>query len=210
MPRSEPESAKIAAARSIVAVHAGYVARNTNLAQAALAGAREYVEWTHYPRKDLVDSGNETEFYYHAHAAEERALGEHGHFHIFARPASGGFTHLVGISLDDRGRAMRLFTTNRWVTGETWRRAALMEPVLRRFAVRAAGGRLAPVARWIEAMVCFYDDQILALIHERDKLIPNGITRGDRSMHIVTQVAIDPLRDIERLASQAPTPDHIL
>lgn len=194
------ESGKLAAARSILAVHAAYAERGTNLAQAALAGAREFVEWHHYPRKDVVDAQNRSEFYYHAHAARERAPGEHGHFHVFVRRGANDFMHLAGISLDDRGRATRLFTTNRWVTGERWRPAEALEPYLRKFSLRSAGGRLAPVARWVEGMIRFYDGRILDLVHERDRLLTSAASLDDRSMHIVTQAAIDPLTDFRRLA----------
>ena len=45
------------------------------------------------------------------------------------------WTHLVAIALDDRGRPLRLFTTNRWVTGETWYAAADVAAASARFAI---------------------------------------------------------------------------
>jgi hypothetical protein len=50
---------------------------------------------------------------------------EHGHFHLFAQLGKDDrqiprYTHLLGIAVDARGLPLRLFTTNRWVTDETW------------------------------------------------------------------------------------------
>ncbi len=188
-------SARLDAVNALVQIQMSYASRGSSLAAAALAGSREFVEWKHYPRGDFVDSENRSEFYYHAHAEKERAAGEHGHFHVFTRLESGGFVHLVGISLDDRGHATRLFTTNRWVTGEAWAPASEMEPLVRNFAVRGRG-RLAPVARWIEALVCLYADTIIELIRERDVCLPNESALDNRSVHIVNMRGLDLLKDI--------------
>ncbi len=189
-----------AAAATIISVQSDMVARGSHLASAALAGAREFVEWGHYPHRDCVDAGHLTEFYYHAHQAAKRAPGEHGHFHVFARHADGRFWHLVGISLDNLGRATRLFATNRWVTGESWAPAVEMLPRLETFALTARG-RMAPVARWIEAMVRFYQSSIVDLMQERDAwLAARGPGKDnvldDRSIHIVNERAIDVLADV--------------
>ena len=44
-------------------------------------------------------------------------------------------THVVAISMDSKGRPLRLFTTNRWVTGETWYRADDVCKVIGRFVI---------------------------------------------------------------------------
>lgn len=189
------------AARAIVAVQAAMAARGNHLATAALAGAREFVEWGHYPRGDCIDRRHGTEFYYHAHDAARRAPEEHGHFHVFARLDDGRFWHLAGISLDDRGRAMRLFTTNRWVTGEAWAPTAEMLPRLDAFALESRG-RLAPVSRWIQAMIRFYRPLIADLLSERDAwLVAFPAARhqaalDDPRVHIVSQRPIDVFADV--------------
>ena len=106
----------------------------------ALDGAGAVEEWAHFPAGDVIDPATHSQFYYHAHAAEERAGGEHGHFHTFVRPKllfpdlapvaladnaacvpeTAWVAHLAGISTDASGNLIRLFTTNRWVTDEVW------------------------------------------------------------------------------------------
>lgn len=187
-----------AAAQQVLAQQLAYAERGTSLAQAALAGARQCVEWAHYPRSDVVDPVRGTRFYYHAHPAAERAPGEHGHFHIFApHAAQGGFFHLAGLSLDARGLPLRLFTTNQWVTGETWCDAATVLAALPGFAVETRG-RLAPVARWLGAALALWAPQLDALVRERDALVaerarrePRDAVLADRRLHIVSQCAVD-------------------
>ena len=61
-------------------------------------------------------------------------------------------SHLIAIALDVRGEPVRLFTTNRWVTGETWYRAEDVTQLLDRFAI----GEREPFTvlnRWVGAMV---------------------------------------------------------
>ncbi len=51
-----------------------------------LSGADVVEEWAHFPPGDVIDAFTQSQYYYHAHAAEERVAGEHGHFHTFVRP----------------------------------------------------------------------------------------------------------------------------
>lgn len=189
------------AARTIISVQAALASRGTHLASAALAGARSFVEWEHYPHDDYVDRDHGTEFYYHAHEAARRMPDEHGHFHVFTRHADGRFRHLTGISLDSRGYATRLFTTNRWVTDEAWAPTPEMRPAVDSFALRSSG-RLAPVARWLEAMVHFYRPLIIDLLEERDVWLAKAGAKmreaqlDDRSIHIVTERPISLLSDL--------------
>ena len=78
--------------------------------------------------------------------------------------------HLVAIALDGRGEPVRLFTTNRWVTGETWYRADDVIGMLKRFRV---GGEhpSALVNRWLGALVRLFAGDIAALLEARDKAI---------------------------------------
>ncbi|MFZ9346739.1 MAG: DUF6969 family protein [Burkholderiaceae bacterium] len=152
----------------VAAVMARYARSGSSLALAALAGARTFRAWEHYPRRDVTDRVNATEFYFHAHAGREKTLNEHGHFHVFARSDAGRrFHHIVGISIDAFGMPQQLFLTNRWVTGEDWISAEAIAPKLRRFRCEASG-RMAPVAQWVSSMVQLYQTEIHALHRKRD------------------------------------------
>ncbi|MBK6005201.1 hypothetical protein JJB11_03775 [Ramlibacter ginsenosidimutans] len=206
--------ARAQAADEVIAVQWHYASRGRSLAAAALAGAQRFVEWSHHPREDHVDAASGARFYYHAHPAGERAEGEHGHFHLFV-PTPGqpdAISHLVGISLDARGLPLRLFTTNQWVTGEAWRDAPRMEALIAGFSLRAHG-RLAPVARWLTAMVRLYDAEIIQLLHERDRRVGGrGAALQDRSLHITSQRAVslpDRLGRMQALRISPEENDHV-
>lgn len=158
-----------ASAQTIVRVMSQLAARRSSLSAAALAGAKQFVEWRHYPTNDATDRDHATEFYYHAHSADGRLVDEHGHFHVFSRTCHGKrFHHLIGISLDAQGMPIRLFLTNQWVTGESWVNASRVAPMVARFHCQVSG-RLAPVSAWITAMVRIYCEEILALHQQRDE-----------------------------------------
>ncbi len=199
-------SRRAQAAAEVLAVQWQYASQGRSLASASLAGARQFVEWAHYPCSDHVDRASGVRFYYHAHPADQRAPGEHGHFHLFV-PASGepgAISHLVGVSIDAKGLPLRLFTTNRWVTGEAWRDAQTLARAVPRFALHATG-RLGPVARWLAGMVALYDDVIIELLRERDRRLgSDSAALDDRSVHIVSQ---RPVSLADRLQS-APAVRH--
>ena len=190
-----------------------YAQRGLSLATAALAGASRFVEWQHYPKNDCIDAQHGTRFFYHAHAGVERAPDEHGHFHVFSRAAQvqQGFAHLIGISLNAKGNATRLFTTNQWVTGESWVPAAELVADLPGFALQTRG-RLVPVAQWIVAIVQCYAPLIETLLAERDQRVSDyAMAQGldlvrakqDQRLHIISQRSIDPLEDIAPLLGAA-------
>lgn len=182
------------AVQDMLGTHAHYAQRGQSLATAALAGARDFVRWAHHPREDAVDAVHASRFYYHAHDADEMMAQEHGHFHVFVTaPDAGanGLAHLVGISMDAQGLPLRLFTTNGWVTGEAWTPAEALREALLGFRL-VQTGRLAPVARWITAMVQFYAPVIEDLLRARDAQLqshPAGIAQAwqDRAWHITSQ-----------------------
>jgi hypothetical protein len=91
-----------------------------------------------------------------------------------AAPARRGgrheVSHLVALSLDGRGEPIRLFTTNRWVTGETWYRADDVVAMLDRFALAAAGS--SPLCdRWLVAVIELFRPQIGVLLRQRDATV---------------------------------------
>ena len=94
---------------------------------------------------------------------------------------SDPWSHLVAIAMDAGGLPLRLFTTNRWVTGETWYRASDVETMLDRFAV-AAGPPL--LARWITGMVGLFKPEIASLIRARDEAVMGWRRRRRGKVHV--------------------------
>ena len=79
-------------------------------------------------------------------------------------------SHLIAIAIDLRGEPIRLFTTNRWVTGEAWYRADDVIRMLDRFAITAEEPS-AVLNRWIGAMIGLFRPQIAALLRARDDTV---------------------------------------
>ncbi len=186
------------AAEVIVAETQRLARRGIGMAEAAMAGARELRAWRHHPLHDAVDDENGARFYYHAHASSRCPANEHGHFHLFMPAPDGrGHVHLAGLSLDARGWPIRWFATNRWVTGETWCDAPAVTALLARFQPRVAG-RLAPVARWLGAMVALHQPALARLLQQRDAHKTRAL-RGrddetyfeDRAIDVIAESPID-------------------
>lgn len=95
------------------------------------------------------------------------------------RGARDEVCHLVAIAVNDRGEPIRLFTTNRWVTGETWYRADDAIRLLDRFRF-AGGGPTALLNRWVEAMVRLFQPEITVLLRQRDKALADWRWRWPR------------------------------
>ncbi len=188
------------ATNTLMRLQASYASKGIALCQAALCGANEFVAWTHYPKNDCSDVDTGYEFYYHAHEAADMPEAEHGHFHLFKRDVSQPeiFTHLIGIALDTKGLPVRLFTTNQWVTGESLQKATTVQAYLRDYSFTAKG-RLAPIAKWIQALLILYEEEITSLIRNRDVLIHTHVAAGfkkstfleDRSQHCLTACQIN-------------------
>ena len=160
-----------------------------NLVGEVLRGQGAFTEWSHYPKGDVYDRQTHAQYYYHAHPSSLRG-GEHGHFHTFVRakgmpdgiepaplPAAverplgeDALSHLVGISMDKAGRSLRLFTTNRWVTGESWYAAADVIAMLDRFRITHAVPSW-PANRWVGAMLRLFRPQVEWLLGERDEAV---------------------------------------
>ena len=179
------------------------------IAPRASAPAPACVEWRHYPDGDIFDPRGGGLAYFHAHEAAERVPGELGHFHLFASPhrAPVGerrrFVHLVGLSVDAHGQPMRLFTTNRWVTGEAWREAPAVLRLADRFELDLPRPSR-PLNRWLGAMPRLFRPQLERLLAERDQRIaarvreidPSGGSAAirqvleDRTLHVVSECAV--------------------
>jgi Domain of unknown function (DUF6969) len=105
-------------------------------------------------------------------------------------------SHLVAIALDVRGEPVRLFTTNRWVTGETWYRAEDVVAMADRFGV--AGDQPSALLNcWIGALLRLFRPQIAKLLVERDRVVMAWRERrraavfDDRRLEIPSSLAID-------------------
>jgi hypothetical protein len=95
----------------------------------------------------------------------------------------GEWCHLVAIAMNEAGRPIRLFTTNRWVTGETWYRAADVVAMLDRFALGPVGP--APLLnRWIDAMIGLFRPEIEALVAARDEAVMGWRRRRRSKSHV--------------------------
>ena len=183
------------AQQDLLAVHMHYAQRGLSLASAALAGSPSYLSWVHYPAGDVKDALHRSRFYYHAHEVQDMTANEHGHFQVFVDPQNRmdgqGLLHVVGVSLNDMGEPIRLFTTNQWVTGEAYQPADQMRDWVDKFCIQTKG-RLAPLGRWLTALVALYKKEIVQLLHERDRVLqahPQGLTQAltDRSLHFTSQ-----------------------
>ncbi len=147
--------------------------------QEMAAAGQEVLKWEkcvaqmdHYPLEDVFDEKSRAQYYYHAHRR-----GEQGHFHLFLREEEDDYAHLVAISMDKKGRAQGLFTTNRWVTDEKNYPPAVRKEMVRHFHVGHDHPSHA-INQWLNAMVVLFRPQIDRLIEKRDKrrFLPIEIT----------------------------------
>ncbi|MEM9989559.1 MAG: hypothetical protein AAF723_08575, partial [Pseudomonadota bacterium] len=192
----------------------------TNLVAEILSTEDEFVEWAHIPNEDVFDPETHSQYYYHAHPKSEEGTGahddEHGHFHCFLRgPAlvdraspsprpqevpkktEDIVTHVIGIGMNSHGVPMRLFTVNRWVTGETWYEGEDLIPLLGQFEVDLSTPSW-PLNLWISHMIPLFRPQIETLIRERDRCIaawqeqhPDRDVFEDRALEVTSSLDID-------------------
>src|SRR5205085_7665327 len=77
---------------------------------------------------------------------------------------------LIAIAVDARSEPIRLFTTNRWVTGETWYPAEDVIKMLDHFVI-AETEPSAVLNRWIGAVIHLFRPQVAALLRARDETV---------------------------------------
>jgi hypothetical protein len=97
-------------------------------------------------------------------------------------------SHLVAIAVDCRGEPIRLFTTNRWVTGETWYRADDVVGMLDQFAITGVEPS-ETLNRWVGAMLRLFRPQIAALLRMRDETVMAW--RRRRRTHVFEDPALE-------------------
>ncbi|MEM7226311.1 MAG: hypothetical protein AAF495_25270 [Pseudomonadota bacterium] len=214
-PKAELE-AMAAAGQEVVEIHRILHKTNDNIVGELLKHQGTFYEWDHFPKGDVYDHETHGQYYYHAHAAAERFEGEHGHFHTFLRPKgmppgvkpaeipeyvapkdpNDQLSHLIAISMTKEGFPFRLFTVNRWVTGEVWYKADDVCTLLDYFKIDHAQPSW-PVNRWISAMVRLYQPQIVELVQARDRAIaayqaenPGVDVYEDRSFEVTSYLDI--------------------
>ncbi|MCF8476160.1 MAG: hypothetical protein K9G60_03965 [Pseudolabrys sp.] len=221
------------AAGDVIECVAALAERGKNPVTEVLESAGTVEEWAHFPAGDVIDPVSHSQFYYHAHAAEERASGEHGHFHTFVRPKKlfpdlapvavaesmasipepAWVTHLAGLSTDASGHLIRLFTTNRWVTDEAWYAADAVIDMLDRFDIAADKPSL-ELNRWVSAVIRMFRPQIADLLRARDEAVarwqtahPERDVFEDRELQVISQTTVDFLAHIRAIeAALASTP----
>lgn len=186
-----------------------------NVVGELLHDAGTFYEWNHYPDGDVYDPVSHSQYYYHAHPRDERP-GEHGHFHTFLRPKgmpagiapaplpdfvppkgdNDALSHLVAISCDKQGNPIKLFTTNRWVTGEVWYSGRDVCRMLGCFVIDHVRPSWA-VNLWLTNMLMLFRPQIRALVMRRDEVIAeweeahgDGNVYEDRSLEVTSEVSI--------------------
>jgi hypothetical protein len=197
----------------------------SNLVAEVLRGNAEFTEWEHYPPNDVCDPETHAQYYFHAHAVDDRERADYAHFHTFLRskrmpagirlapvpglvPPTGdndALSHLIAISNPREGMPERLFSTNRWVTGETWYTATDVIAMLDHFIVDPAYPSR-PLNQWLTAMLVLFRPQIEQLLLERDRAIarcqaehPGQDVFEDRRLEITSAVDISLRQQIEWL-----------
>ncbi len=178
----------------------------------AIGGAEAPKVWEHYrPDAATLDArSGAMNYYYHAHASPGATPDEHGHFHLFAQLGSdaagvAGYTHMVAIGVDARGMPCRLFTTNRWVTGETWLSASRVLSLVEQVAAAPAAVN-DPVERWLRAQLGVFAPQITQLLRHRDRRMTARRRGGrrpglfnDRRMQVISQCRVSVARQLAAL-----------
>jgi len=211
--------AMAAAGAEVVEAHRVLAKTGDNLVGELLKHNGTFYEWDHYPPGDVYDHETHGQYYYHAHAPEQRFDGEHGHFHTFVRPKgmprgmrparvpgfvapadpNDALSHLVAIAMSAGGLPFRLFTVNRWVTGEVWYRAEDVIRLLDVFKIDHAQPSW-PVNRWISAMIVLFKPQIAELLRARDAKVaawqqryPDTDVYEDRDLEVTSflDISID-------------------
>ena len=203
-----------AAGEEILEIYRVLEKAGSNVVAEVLRHQGTFYQWNHYPPGDSVDWETHSQYYFHAHPQDQRG-GEHGHFHCFmrydgiaagARPVALETPqadnedrigcHLVAISMDKAGFPVGLFTTNRWVTDETWYGAADVGEMLNDFLIDHTHPSWA-TNRWLSAMFRLFSADISALAEDRDAAVaarmsenPGSDVYEDRGLEITSHRAI--------------------
>lgn len=186
-----------------------------------------FYELEHYPKDDVFDDETHSQYYYHAHRSDS---DEHGHLHTFLRqpgmpeglspvPYTGdepwpqgdqALAHLIAISMDSYGFPIGLFTTNRWVTGETWYQAEDVITMLDRFCIDHAFPSW-PINIWLTNLLILFRPQVEWLLRERDRVVrqwqeehPGSDVYEDRGLEVASNLSINVEAQIKQVLAMMP------
>jgi Domain of unknown function (DUF6969) len=219
--------AMLAAGREVLEWRRILAKTGDNLVGEVLRHQGEFYILDHYPKGDVFDPESHSQWYYHAHDKRDRP-GEHGHFHTFLR--GGGMpegiepaplpdfhpkadrheliSHLIAVSMDRSGWPLGLFTTNRWVTAETWYAAHDVAAMLDRFDVQINQPAW-PVNCWLTNMLRLFRPQIEELLQQRDERVrawqrahPGVNAYEDRGLEVTSQLPVSVEAQVELLERQ--------
>jgi len=216
-------------------------ARGSNIALEVSGPTGAIADWQHYPVGDAYDPISHAQYFYHCHATDTPAEHGHFHLFLRAdgmpsdmlplllpeaaianlptppqaAPSKRGVrdevSHLIAIAVDTAGAPVRLFTTNRWVTGETWYRADDVIRMLDRFTLDTAEPA-SLVNDWLGAIVRLYQPEIAMLLRKRDEAVMDPRRRRrrvdvfeDPKLEVTSSLAIDldsRLTAVDRLCAE--------
>src|SRR5579862_2253118 len=106
------------------------------------------------------------------------------------------WSHLVAIAMDSGGKPLRFFTTNRWVTGETWYPASDVAAMLDRFTIGAIAPS-PPLNRWIAGMLGLYKPLLAELIAGRDTKVMDWRRRRRAKVHVLEDRRLEVISTLE-------------
>jgi hypothetical protein len=116
--------------------------------------------------------------------------------------------HLVAVSIDRNGWPIGLFTTNRWVTGETWYVADDVVTMLDCFDLKMDRPSWA-VNRWLTGLLRLFRPPIEQLLRQRDEHIrawqkrhPEVNAYEDRRLEVTSHLPIDVEAQVRLLATR--------
>ncbi|GAA4049256.1 DUF6969 family protein [Parerythrobacter jejuensis] len=171
---------------ALLALSADMAAEGAMLIQRVLPAAPDaYRQWEHYPEGDAIDPDSRARWFYHAHPPEQRAEGEHGHFHVFL-PLSAfdgveplflpkkedavKVVHVAGLNFDCDGLPTSWMTVNQWVTDEYVMPAEAIIDRLDHLVLDRAGEKagMEKVGQWLTLALRSCRIDIAAILRERD------------------------------------------
>ena len=221
----ETLEAMLAAGREVLEWRRIMQKSDDNVVGIVLKHEGQFLILDHYPKGDVYDPDSHSQWYYHAHDKSERP-GEHGHFHTFLRGngmddgvnpvqlpdfqskdnKNDLLSHLVAVSMDKSGWPVGLFTTNRWVTGETWYAAHDVCSMLDSFDMEMDKPTWT-VNRWLTNMLRLFQPQIVDLLMQRDETILQWKLKHqdrnvyeDRELEVTSQLSIDVEAQVDLLS----------
>jgi hypothetical protein len=216
------------AGHEIVNIHRLLTKTSANVVGELIKEHETFYEWDHYPPGDVYDRETHAQYYYHAHVPDQRFKGEHGHFHTFLRPKgmpkeikpaeipgvempedpNDQLSHLVAVAMTPAGLPFRLFTVNRWVTGEVWYKAEDVARFLDYFLIDHTWPSW-PVNRWISALIPLFKPQILELLEARDKSVAawakgklDNEVFEDRKLEVTSYIDINIEKQVQEIGRE--------